>query len=471
MYRCIDEHFYVHGYAPISVDRYDIETIRNGYSKRLCRVLPLPDFALLQELFEYVDVELDRMFPNIPEYIPYEEWRAGLDVNQLRLLQLDAAHARNRGLRPSLKRCHKVKSHIKDECYPKYKNARGINSRVDDFKAWFGPICKTIEHVMYKITHFVKELTPEQRIQRVLALSGKGNYIYSTDFDSFESAFTPYIMACLEFRLYKHFMREDDFNFVRRVIGGRNRMVMRNGFIAECDGRRMSGEMSTSLANSFTNLMLIKFICHKKHLTFDGLVEGDDGLFVLSGPVTNEDYKQLGFTIKIKRELDVNHAAFCGLIVSPANELIKDPRRVFQKFAWSLNCVHSGTKVCKELLRAKAMSLYYELPQCPIIGVIARYAMRTTSGYKPRFERDGYHKLVVIEHVTDFKPHIETRICFEQQFGVSIAVQLQIEEMILSGKEFSTFGDYMCFESPGSVYDRQCFTDMLDYEAKHVYHI
>lgn len=67
-----------------------------------------------------------------------------------------------------------------------------------------------------------------------------------------------------------------------------------------------------------------------------------------------------------------------------------------------------------ELLRAKALSACYETPHCPVIGKIARYALERTRGVHPRFVRDGYHDVPMLDEfdVPKFEPTDLTRELF-----------------------------------------------------------
>lgn len=468
-FRLLDDRYYPPGFCPIVADGNDPQTIRNGFAKRLCRVVPAAQAELLAELTAFVNKFLKNNFKVIPKAMDYDEWRASLSFNNLRLSQLDVAHEELHGGRPIASKMHHIQTHMKREIYHEFKNARLINSRCDQFKVWFGPICKTIEKCVYQLPWFVKDIDMGERVQRILSLRGKGHYIYTTDFTAFESHFTPEVMWALEFQLYKHFMPEGDFDYLVKIIGGRNKMKLRNKYKAECDGRRMSGEMSTSLANGFSNLMLAMFLIEKQGGHFNGCVEGDDGLFVTDVPLDDKMYSDLGFTIKIKRERDICEAAFCGLIISDDGQLIKDPRRIMQRFAWTLDYLNARDKKCKELLRAKALSLYYELPQCPILGVLARVVIAQTAGIKAHYVEDGYH--VAPREVYDvdaFEPTFSTRELFSRIFGVDISLQVYLEKLILQGR-FNELSYYIGAGNPQySVYGQQSIQDMELCEQRYI---
>lgn len=433
---CLSNEYYVHGLAPISMDFNDHETMFNSYSKRVCRPLSAPKLGKLQQLKVFVKKWLKDNLTIPNRYLNLEEWLASTNYNENRKDQLRTAASLNLpNGEPSLNSRHRVESHAKHESYPTYKNARSINARPDSFKAWFGPLCKTMEKIVYATPYFVKHLTPDERKLRIRELELLNyKHVMATDFTAFESHFTPEIMDVLEFQLYDYLLLPTDAKLLRDVIGGKNRMKMRTGFSATCVGRRMSGEMSTSLGNGFSNLMLALFLAHEKKCNFDGLVEGDDGLFVCDQLFTKQDYADLGFTIKIETPPNVHEAQFCGLLLSDDYHTLKDPKRVLQKFAWCDKYQDSKRSVHLGLLRAKAISLAYEAGQCPILAAIAETILLDTDGIKPLFIEDAYHQKVPLTQV--LTPTMNDRVCFERHFGITVEVQLLVEDLVRQHKAY-----------------------------------
>jgi len=274
-------------------------------------------------------------------------------------------------------------------------------------------------------------------------------------------------------------------------------------------GRRMSGDMCTSLGNSFTNAMLWSFFMARKnndptayvytnykkqqrksdthiviidpdgdvslhfppgirweHITlcdllsnegvpssakgmwiqtdrmrhgdylWRGFVEGDDGLFAIyRGKIpTPDDFASLGFVIKLAKVDDPCKASFCGIICVD-DTIIRDPIRFIANFGWTSSFTTAGLRVRMGLLRAKALSAVYETPQCPVVGAMARFALRVTRGYAPRFVPDGYHVCPPDElPIPAFGPSDHVRQLFDELFGVSPIAQMEIERKIDSGQ-------------------------------------
>jgi hypothetical protein len=137
----------------------------------------------------------------------------------------------------------------------------------------------------------------------------------------------------------------------------------------------MSGEMCTSLGNGFSNLMFMLYTCERKGCTdVEGVVEGDDGLFTMTGtPPTIEDFAELGLVIKLDRHTKLSTASFCGIVFDEDDKAnITDPREVLASFGWgSKEYARSRPFKKMALLRCKALSYAYQYPGCPIIGDLA----------------------------------------------------------------------------------------------------
>lgn len=447
----------VPGYAPICVDTNDPQTVQHAFQQRLMRDLPVPKPGKIKAFSAFV---MDFLKENVKKtnVLSFEEWLIGTPYTMERKEELRKVYELLRGGPPTSREASHVDTFVKSESYPVPKPGRMINSRSDKFKVWSGPLFKPIEDEVYSLPEFMKHTPVPERPNKILEMKQAGMKFYQTDFTAFESHFTPEILRSCECQLYAWCLSQIvAAPVITRTLTGSNRMRTRTGITASCFGRRMSGDMCTSLGNGFTNLMLAKFIAHEKGGELKGFVEGDDGLFSTNVELTAQDYMDLGFTIKIVEVLDPCQASFCGMIFSENGEIIRDPRRFMANFGWTLSFVNAGDKIMDELLRAKALSCAYETPQCPIVGAFARYALERTRGVVPRFVHDGYHQCPKDEKlVSSFSPSMSTRILFEKEYDISIAVQLRAEKAILRGDM-----EMVSSLIPPSV-------EMLDYASKYL---
>lgn len=442
----------VPGYAPLCMDTNDPDTVECAFKQRLLRDVPPSDKGVLERLRSFVKEYCSTNVPRARN-MEFEEWLEGTSYNQQRKDQLRAAHDTLRGGRPTRHQASHIDTFVKSEFYLAWKHARMINSRADVFKVWSGPKFKAIENVVYQLPEFIKHIPVPERPSHIAGLKQAGRRYYQTDFTAFESHFTPEVLDVCECELYRHCLANDrDAEFLCSVIMGTNNMRTRTGVRAQVKGRRMSGDMCTSLGNGFTNLMLAKFIVSEKHGELVGYVEGDDGLFCTDVSLDAADYARLGFTIKIEEVPDPCEASFCGMVFSGSGEIIREPRKFLMGFGWTQSFINAGPRIMDELLRAKALSTVYETPQCPIVGALARYALKKTSHVHPRFVQDGFHILPDVASVTEFQPSSDTRQLFEHLYGVSIIAQLAIEDAVARGD----FGTVASLLPPTEVQSDYC---------------
>lgn len=426
------------GLAPICCDTKDPDTIFCGYAQRLLRGVPKADDNELKSLSSFVDNFLNKNV-NVAQQMSFDDWLSRTSYNEARKQELKVAYFELRGGFPTRWQCRKCKSFCKTESYPLYKHTRTINSRTDAFKVFSGPLFKAIEDEVYKLPEFIKHVPVPDRPDCIRNLRRAGRHYYQTDFTAFESHFTPSVMEALELRLYRYCLKWSPAaaRLVCDVLSGLNIMSTRTGVTASVQGRRMSGDMCTSLGNGFSNLMLAKYLAARQGKELWGYVEGDDGLFATEAVLTTEMYYELGFTIKIEEVDDPCKASFCGMIFSDSGEIVRDPIEFLATFGWTSSFIGAGPKIMNGLLRAKALSAVYETPQCPIVGALARVALTATRGYAPRFVEDGYRNFSLVPcdelNLPAFNPSPDTRELLFEKFGITATLQIELERRIFAG--------------------------------------
>jgi len=253
------------------------------------------------------------------ESTDYPEWRK----KELRIVE----DARLMGVPVSS--VNVVNPFCKIESLEGFKDNRIINARCDLAKCAYGPLVKSIEREVYEcIPEFVKHqpITNYPSLISEYCTPSPGQTVLATDYTSFEGHFDPKLMRACECQLYHYMSKSLICNQFCDCIAGTN--VCKSKICSyTVSGCRMSGDMCTSLGNGFTNLMIIKYLVHKRGGTMSGFVEGDDGIFRITGKVpTSADYAALGFNIKIEKVEDPELASFCGQIYSrTAREIVVDP--------------------------------------------------------------------------------------------------------------------------------------------------
>lgn len=443
---------HVHGAALPHCCPNDPGTMEAGLRKRFAMEPPVANRGLLRKLKNFVrswvrknlerlPSDADQSFERWLEHTNYPEWRKRELV--------EVRKSMDQGMHASAYK--KVKSFMKDECYGEYKHARAINGRCDEAKVIIGPVVKLMEDVVYQHPAFIKHVPVPDRPEYIANLYSPGDKVIVTDYSSFEALFRKSLMECVEMELFKWMTsklpnKKELLQWMRETWLGKNHCEFKH-FSVKIRATRMSGEMTTSLANGFSNLMFMEFLCKQKGSTCRGVVEGDDGLFYIRGEVpTSKDFEDLGLIIKLKVIDRAEVGSFCGMIFDPADKaIICDAMKQMVKFGWcAAKYRFSSKKKTNQLLRAKALSLAYQYPGCPILNELSALGLRLTRGVKlgKLFEKERNFYIreqmamvpkdeadIPIRSVT-----IATRTLYHEVFGVSVEDQLQIEDYLKSIK-------------------------------------
>lgn len=332
---------------------------------------------------------------------------------------------------------------IKYESAIKPKHPRVICDRNIPTKIDMGAVCKAIERVLYAHPSFIKHVPVGERAQYIKEFIGEScDYYIAADYDRYESHFVAEILQSAEFQLYKHMLRNipgftpKAFE-LESLMAGQNRLATRFIVILIwCV--RMSGDQNTSLGNGYTNKMAMEFILTmNKNRHFKGVIEGDDSAYGIRGrPPTAAMFLDLGFSIKLEVFRRIGDMSFCGLVFDPdAMQSMTEPRKVFLGFGWADGkYVDAKPDKLLGLLRCKAMSLACEHPGCPLITALAKYALRVTKGARMIFPTDRWHANTMRQWIQNGIKHqeilYETRMLFEDRYGIHIEDQYRIENYL-----------------------------------------
>lgn len=352
-----------------------------------------------------------------------------------------------------------VKMFEKDEVYEEFKHARAINSRTDEFKCAVGPIFRLIEKQLFQMPWFIKKVPKNDRPAFIRSQVERVDAMYlATDYSAFEAHFTKEIMEIVEFQMYEYMTKALPdgpawFELVQRVIGGRNRCVNKN-LTVEIDATRMSGEMNTSLGNSFSNLIFMLYAaecCGCKDVR--GVVEGDDGLFSMQVPEgcaapSIEFFATMGLTMKLEAHSSLSTASFCGLVFDDVDlKNVTNPLAELVSFGYAQRRYAGSSRKTKEqLLRCKSFSMVYEYNGCPILGSLGKMGLRLTArhgavGSKQmetlvdRFATNIYLREQALEALgvsstsglPEVKVGMRTRLLVERLYGIPVEAQLEME--------------------------------------------
>jgi len=351
----------------------------------------------------------------------------------------------------------------KDEEYSEWKHVRCINARRNVAKVLFGVVFKAISDVVFqdefgdKSLGFAKPIPRLDMPERLLdGFGGNDGACYGSDYSAFEGQFTPELMENVEIVLYNFMLSHvgegsDWLRLFSSAVLGNNKCTFKD-FTLQVRGKRMSGEMCTSLGNGFSNMIFTTYVLKQRGCeNIIGLFEGDDGLLRFDGPVPSaEDFSILGLSVKLQAYDRISDASFCGNLFDVlSGVVITEPLAAVCGIAWA------GTPYCSARpkwvwlrMRCAALSIAHQYPGMPVLSVYARCVLRNTRHYSDvrRFVvntkfMSQWMKDQVLEALRDERSVLEkierpipisARLLVEEQFGLSVEEQYSIEQQIES---------------------------------------
>lgn len=385
-----------------------------------------------------------------------EDWIEGLDFPQSRKdeLRYAAEELALKGLHfddPEwLEWFCELMGFIKDEFYDSIKASRWINARGDRAKAFFGPMAQDIMNVLKKHPSIIKTVPTEQRPSVIMeTLFRAGARYQGTDYTSFEAHFVEWLME-ISGRFYCYILRNHPKlellkKFYKTTICGANRSKMRNfgSFLFLC--LRCSGEMDTSLGNTFHNLATYLFLVHMKGGECRGFVEGDDGLFLVypdHAVPTEADFRRFGWIIKIAEFSVLGDTSFCGNVFAHEDLIVvTDPRKVLLTLGWApKRYVGASEKFLLSLLKSKVLSMACSYGRNPIVWAASKRLLELLTSVKVRKtileNTNWYHKQqlrTALEEKFDVgPPPMATRHLVARLYHISVDTQLQLEAQLLN---------------------------------------
>lgn len=425
----------------------------DGIGKRMAYTPPRYDRNERQRFRKFVSQWLiDNMEPiDENEDFGFEEWLLTTNYTEVRKEQIRKSYPEgcfvNGEVDVKKFKNYDVKIFTKEEWYPEYKHFRGIWARSDSAKCILGPFFRKIETALFALPYFIKKIPKEDRPKYINDfMNNEFLKFQSTDYTSYESLFTTDMMDDCEFELYRFMSRKNTkagliCRLIYNIIGKSN-IAKSKFFACRVHGKRMSGEMNTSLGNGFSNLMFLLYACHKYKLKYTGpIIEGDDALIGLNERIPADYYLKMGLNVKLELVDDISEGSFCGLVYDPVELVnIREPLESICTTPW----ITRKYAACQKpkyfsLLKSKALSLMFEYPGCPIVYNYGKKLFDLLSDYKIEFEvSDSWSKTeqrrILNKYISNNIPYKETglrtRLLMEKVFKIPISCQLRIESEI-----------------------------------------
>lgn len=482
---------HVHGAVSFWPDTTNGDGAILGVMKRIATEMPETESALFLEFESFCINFIERhlkccIIPSDAD-LSVEKWLEGTSYPAFRKAMLLSISQEYVGLKI---KDFVVDSHCKYESYNEPKMFRGIYSRSDKFKTEFGPICAFIGKIFFNLVWFVKYLDSDQKRDRMKELFDTDLVkVFSNDFTSFEATFTKLLMQIECYFLLFCCQNLPNVEVIRvwleRIKLGKNFLKFK-AFVCELEAKRYSGEMDTSLGNSFFNLMFVCFLLHKSGhperfyvRDFPPQIEGDDCLGAFIHPLDGDLLLRLGAKAKLEFFDSFSEASFCGMVFTgSSNNIVRDPIPCILDFGYvHYRYLNMSNKTRLALIRAKGLSLLYMYPGCPILRSLALFALRITCDISDKFavsraikgelnsyKRDMYTQMLSYKFSDKLSGSVDisSRLLVESKFRVPVFAQLEIERYLDGKNDVSPINCPVLLEYCGSARSGHFQTHVVD---------
>lgn len=319
-------------------------------------------------------------------------------------------------------------------------------------------------HPMFSSAYCTKEIPehyrPKAIEQRLEGLPVK----FVADYTSFECVPNKLMMRLGEHRVYRQLLPRE-YHFLLDVIERGGTLRAQNGFSIRTPAVQYSGRYTTSLSNTIRNKLLMDSVAEYIGVgvnNYRGVYEGDDSLTAWPAGTTQEQIcdalGKLGVAAEMARYDKIGQAGYCSMYWNDNYELICDPLKVIATFPFTTSACASREANIPALAAAKAMSLAYRSPGCPIVSaVVRRYIqgyglMETRNEYERKWFRQFTKQITTHTHSirkqatlrVQFnrwdlvrEPTNEQRLLFWEIFGIDPIDQKIAERKILEEDGFT----------------------------------
>jgi len=437
-----------------------------GALKRLWHDRPVLNRRLLRRLKKFVGKWCrEHLTPlTVDDVLSFEEWLA--QVNQPEKVKDEYRKAYSEFLNAERdpKFLKVKKGFVKKEFYDKPKYHRIISSPDDLEKVIQGPLAHAIEQKLFALPYFIKKIPRDKWPDYIASIcEGEGLSCYNSDYESFEASFVEEVKKAVELQFAEYMLQNFLADFGAQDILSRvcKITIMSKLFVGWMKARRHSGEMTTSLFNGFSNLVVNEFVAVVMNgaTIFRGVVEGDDGLFVHNGRQPSPDqFKELGFLIKLIPVQHYYEASFCGVVFHPdSRRTLANPWKSLLTVSWVSDEYLRSTHETRRLLGiVKGLSFLAQYPGCPVICKVAKWLLRVNGFEREKLEEyiRWYERQSVVgwwerqnikfmREVTldECEPCLQDRLLIEQLFGMSLEVQAELEQRLDSASGDVDIGD------------------------------
>lgn len=277
----------------------------------------------------------------------------------------------------------------KCENYPEVKEPRAISACSQECKALLGGFYHLLEiHAKKSTPFFVKGMNPYMIREKMRELSQKWSLFMGSDYSSYEGSQDYQWQNLIEKRILKEWLLNypDVYQQIDRIYTKGHDIYWRKRYFGHLNGKRMSGDVQTSLGNGICNALIWKFVSYKCEAPMDILVEGDDAFICTDKPLDVSIVQQLGFDCKIDGP-SFNYEDICFLSMYQYHSVpfgnipkVIDKIGTVKSSFFTTQWQQGKEDKIRDYAYTKAYCFLFMYVGTPIIDPICRQIMRVSGG-------------------------------------------------------------------------------------------
>lgn len=347
---------------------------------------------------------------------------------------------------------------IKNEGYPALdKPPRLICFPAEGEKLLMSMAFYHIMHPCFSSPYCTKEIPEELRPRVIEKRLEAFPRRYVSDYTAWECTPNKLMMQLGEHRVLRPLV-PDDYHFLFDWIEKGGQISNKNGVKIRTPAVQYSGRYTTSLSNTIRNKILMDAVAILLKTEYRGVFEGDDSLTSWPDDISKERIlsamHKFGVHADIDQKEEIGSAGYCSMWWNQNYELLYNPIKALAKFPFSSSQLAHQQVNYRPLLAAKAMSMAYKAPGCPIVSaVVKRYiGVRGYMETRCEWEKNWFKKFTKVIRGSNKKkgmlvtfsrwdlikePTKDQREFFYHIFGIDSARQITAERLIMQEDGFS----------------------------------
>lgn len=280
----------------------------------------------------------------------------------------------------------------KNENYVEPKEPRAISPCSQEVKALLGGFYHLIDqHAISTCPFFVKTLNPYQIRNKMNQMSANWSCFMGSDYSSYEGSQDYYWLCNIELAIYEKWLQNypEVYEYIHNIYSSGHDLYYRHRYLGHLYGKRMSGDMQTSIGNGICNALIWSFVSHKMGINIEFLVEGDDAFICSDKPLDTSIVNNLGFDCKLEGpSCNPDDISFLSMYRVNNNYFGNIPKLIDKigvvKSTKIASAIKRNSNRAKKLINdynyTKAYCFKFMFPNTPVISALCDCVMRNSGG-------------------------------------------------------------------------------------------